>query len=115
MTRECAYRRQAHGGRIGPKVAAALTATSVSAIGSSTQLDLFALRVLALPQDKKRNVWMRGQVYVINPGGSASLGIRIVGDRASAHCMHMDEQDLSEPAWPVFGPPCRPPTYQRGA
>jgi len=56
--RQCAYTRNAHRQRIGPRVAAYLTAASLAAIGSSTYLDLFALRSLAVAHDVVATVHM---------------------------------------------------------
>lgn len=56
--RQCAYTRNAHRQRISPRVAAYLTAASLAAIGSSTYLDLFALRSLAVAHDVVATVHM---------------------------------------------------------
>ena len=53
-----AFTRNAHRQRIGPRIAALKTAASLAAIGSSTFLDLFAMRALAIARDVELHVHM---------------------------------------------------------
>ena len=60
------YTRKAHRGRIGPVVAAFKTAASLAAIGSSTHLDLFAMRAFALALDVELSLHMPKHFQVRN-------------------------------------------------
>jgi hypothetical protein len=90
--RLCADRRRAHRGRIGPRVAAALTAASLAAIGCAPHLDLFAMAALAAANDVRLRVACpRARVYVVNACGSATRDVTIVGSRSAAHCVSVGE------------------------
>ena len=75
--RQCAYTRNAHRQRIGPRVAAYLTAASLAAIGSSTYLDLFALRSLAVAHDVVATVHMASPHSAVSSRYCASATITL--------------------------------------
>ena len=94
FARLSANTRRDHRGRIGPRIAAALTAVSLASIGHSTFLDLCALRALAKAHNVRLDLGVltgsRPQCFILNPRGASVIEAAIMGDRSRAHIVRRD-------------------------
>ena len=95
FARLCANTRREHRGRIGPRIAAALTAVSLASIGNSTFLDLCAARALAKAHNVRLDLGVltgsRPRFFFVNPCGASTIEAAIVGNRSRAHMVRRDE------------------------